>query len=71
MKMFKKVLSLILVAALLCTAAMSLVSCGGAADDGTKGMSESPLAIPELKAKAASAEGSAFGVGFPNRVNDI
>ena len=61
-KMFKKVLSLILAAALLCTVAMSFVSCGDKADDDIKGMSESPLAIPELKADFTVPEN--FKIGF-------
>ena len=63
--MFKKVLSLILAAALLCTVAMSFVSCGNDADkngDDVKGMSESPLAIPELKADFTVPEN--FKIGF-------
>ena len=60
--MFKKVLSLILAAALLCTVAMSLASCGKKGDDGVKGMSESPLAIPELKADFTVPEN--FKIGF-------
>ena len=47
--MFKKVLSLIIVAVLLFSLAISFTSCKGD-DDEIKGMSESPLAIPELKA---------------------
>ncbi len=47
--MFKKALSLILVATLLCTIAISFASCGDVQDE-LKGMSESPLAIPTLEA---------------------
>ncbi len=59
--MFKKVLSLILAAALLCTVAMSFASCGKD-DADLKGMSESPLDIPELKADFTVPEN--FKIGF-------
>ena len=59
--MFKKALSLVLVAAMLCTLAISLASCGPAADE-TKGMSESPLPIPELTADFTVPE--TFKIGF-------
>ena len=51
--MFKKALSLILVAAMLCTLAIAFASCDPAPADPTddeKGMSASPLDIPELTA---------------------
>ena len=51
--MFKKALSLILVAAMLCTLAIAFTSCDVAPADPTddeKGMSASPLDIPELTA---------------------
>ena len=47
--MFKKALSLILVATLLCSIAISFASCGDVQDE-LLGMSESPLAIPTLEA---------------------
>ena len=47
--MFKKALSLILVATLLCSIAISFASCGDVRDE-LLGMSESPLAIPTLEA---------------------
>ena len=59
--MFKKVLSLMLVAALLCSLAISFASCGGT-DDEIKGMSESPLAIPELTVDFEVPEN--FKIGF-------
>jgi len=47
--MFKKVLSLVLVVAMLCSLAISFASCGEDAPE-LKGMSDSPLAIPEVLA---------------------
>ena len=47
--MFKKFLSVVLVAVMFCSLAVSFVSCGGG-DDDLKGMSDSPLPIPALKA---------------------
>ena len=47
--MFKKALSLLIVVAMLCTLTISFASCGDGKDE-LKGMSESPLPIPELKA---------------------
>ena len=47
--MFKKILSVVLVAVMFCSLAVSFVSCGGG-DDDLKGMSDSPLPIPALKA---------------------
>ncbi len=58
--MFKKVLSLLLVAALLCTLALSFTACGDDAD--AKGMSDSPLPIPELSADFTVPEN--FKIGF-------
>ena len=58
--MFKKISSLLLVAALLCTVALSFASCNTDAD--AKGMSESPLPIPELSADFTVPEG--FKIGF-------
>ena len=59
--MFKKVLSLIIVATMLCSLALAFTACG-AADDELKGMSESPLAIPELEADFEVPED--FKIGF-------
>ena len=59
--MFKKVLSLFVVAAMLCTLALSFASCGGDKNE-LKGMSESPLAIPELNADFTVPEN--FKIGF-------
>ena len=59
--MFKKALSLIMVAAMLCTVAISFASCGETQDD-AKGLSESPLAIPELTADFTVPEN--FKIGF-------
>ena len=58
--MFKKISVLLLVAALLCTVALSFASCNTDAD--VKGMSESPLPIPELSADFTVPEG--FKIGF-------
>ena len=58
--MFKKVLSLLLVATLLCTAALSFASCNK--DKDVKGMSDSPLPIPALTADFTAPEG--FKIGF-------
>ena len=58
--MFKKISVLLLVAALLCTVALSFASCNTVAD--VKGMSESPLPIPELSADFTAPEG--FKIGF-------
>ena len=59
--MFKKVLSLFVVAAMLCTLALSFASCGGDKNE-LKGMSESPLAIPELTVDFTVPEN--FKIGF-------
>jgi len=59
--MFKKALSIILIATMLCSIAISLVSCGPAAEE-TKGMSESPLAIPALTKDFTVPEN--FKIGF-------
>ena len=58
--MFKKVLSLLLVTALLCSLALSFTSCGD--DEDVKGMSESPLPIPALTADFTVPEN--FKIGF-------
>ena len=58
--MFKKVLSLVLVAVLLCAAALSFTSCGN--DKDATGMSDSPLPIPELSADFTVSED--FKIGF-------
>ena len=58
--MFKKVLSLLLVAVLFCTAALSFASCNKGGD--TKGMSESPLPIPSLTADFTVPKN--FKIGF-------
>ena len=58
--MFKKALSLVLVAVLLCTAALSFASCNKGGNE--KGMSESPLPIPELQADFTVPEN--FKIGF-------
>ena len=58
--MFKKVLSLIIVAAMLCTLCLSFASCDGEGDG--KGMSASPLDIPELKVDFTVPEN--FKIGF-------
>ena len=47
--MFKKALSLILVLVMVCSVAISFTACGNPEDE-LKGMSDSPLAIPALKA---------------------
>ena len=64
--MFKKALSLILVAAMLCTLAIAFASCDFAPADDTegeeKGMSASPLDIPELTADFTVPEN--FKIGF-------
>ena len=58
--MFKKALSLVLVAVLLSTAALSFASCNKGGNE--KGMSESPLPIPELQADFTVPEN--FKIGF-------
>ena len=58
--MFKKVLTLLLATALLCSLALSFASCGD--DDEVKGMSESPLPIPALTADFTVPE--SFKIGF-------
>ena len=60
-KMFKKVLSLVLVVAMLCSLAISFASCGDEEDE-LKGMSESPLAAPALSADFTVPEN--FKIGF-------
>ena len=47
--MFKKVLSLVLAVTMLCSLSLAFTSCGGGEDE-LKGVSESPLPIPELVA---------------------
>ena len=59
--MFKKVLSLVLVVAMLCSLAISFASCGDEEDE-LKGMSESPLAAPALSADFTVPEN--FKIGF-------
>ena len=59
--MFKKVLSVMLVVAMLCSLCVSFASCG-AGEDEIKGMSESPLAIPELSVDFEVPEN--FKIGF-------
>ena len=59
--MFKKVLSLILAAIMVFALAVTFASCGESTDD-VKGMSESPLAIPELVADFEVPEN--FKIGF-------
>ena len=59
--MFKKVLSLVIVAALLFSLAISFTSCKGD-DDEIKGMSASPLDIPALTADFQVPEN--FKIGF-------
>jgi len=58
--MFKKVLSLLLIATLLCSMALCFASCNK--DDDATGMSESPLPIPELTADFTVPED--FKIGF-------
>ena len=63
--MFKKALSLILVAAMLCTLAIAFTSCDPvdpSTGDDEKGMSASPLDIPELTADFTVPEN--FKIGF-------
>ena len=57
----KKALSLILAVLMLLSATLAFASCGDDAAD-LKGMSESPLAIPELKADFEVPEN--FKIGF-------
>ena len=59
--MFKKVLSLVLAVAMLCSLSLAFTSCGGGEDE-LKGMSESPLPIPELVADFEVPED--FKIGF-------
>ena len=59
--MFKKVLSLILVAVMLCSLAVSFAACDGSTGD-VKGMSASPLDIPAVKADFTVPEN--FKIGF-------
>ena len=59
--MFKKLLSIALAAAMLVLLGVSLVSCGNTGDD-LKGMSDSPLPIPELTADFTVPDD--FKIGF-------
>ncbi len=58
--MFKKILSLVLVAVMVLSLGLAAVSCGDETD--AKGMSESPLAAPELKADFEVKDD--FKIGF-------
>ena len=60
--MFKKVLSLVIVAALLFSLAISFTSCKGDDEEEIKGMSASPLDIPALTADFQVPEN--FKIGF-------
>ncbi len=58
--MFKKILSLVLVAVMVLSLGLAAASCGESGD--AKGMSESPLAAPELKADFEVKDD--FKIGF-------
>ena len=58
----KKTLRILALALALVTVMAVFASCGKKGDDGVKGMSESPLAIPELKADFTVPEN--FKIGF-------
>ena len=57
--MFKKILSLVLVVLMVASLGLAMVSCG---DDTALGMSDSPLAIPEINADFTV--GDDFKIGF-------
>ena len=59
--MFKKVLSIVLAAVMICSIAVTFAACGGDNDD-LKGMSDSPLAIPALNVDFEVPED--FKIGF-------